>query len=73
MRMVEVNRKKLSVVIKREPIIQDALLVPNSPIKALAEALFISPLLAIASPVLFLDAGSQSGTVLCCDGLYYFF
>lgn len=69
MQMVEINRKELSVVGKREPIIQNALLFPNVPIKVSPQALFTPPFLASTSPDLFLDADSQSGTVLWCDGL----
>lgn len=62
----------VAVVGKGEPVIQNALLVPNAPGKTSPQALLISPLLACTSSVLFLDADSHSGTVLWCGGLHYF-
>lgn len=72
MQMVEINGKELSVVGKREPVIQNALLFPNAPTKASPQALLTSSLLASTSPDLFLGADSQCGTVLWCDGLECF-
>lgn len=72
MHMVEINRKELPVVRKKGTNCSECSPSSQCPSRASPQALLTSPLLASTCPVLFLDADSQSGTVLWCDGLFYF-